>query len=76
MGQVTIYIDADTEEKMTNMVKKSGISKSKWIAQLIREKTATTWPDNVRKLSGAWGDFPTAEEIRADMGTDSNREPL
>ena len=74
MGQVTIYIDENTEKKMMNVVKKSGISKSKWISQLIREKIATTWPENVVRLAGAWQDLPTAEEIRASMGEDSPRE--
>ena len=76
MGQVTIYIDDNTEKKMLNMVEKSGISKSKWIAELIREKTATTWPENVVQLAGAWKDLPTAEEIRDNMGEDSSRESI
>ena len=76
MGQVTIYIDDHTEKKMMNIVEKSGLSKSKWIAELIREKTATTWPENVIRLSGAWKDLPTAEEIRDKMGEDSNRESI
>jgi hypothetical protein len=76
MGQVTIYIDDDTERKLLNMIDKSGISKSKWIAELIREKTSTTWPENVVKLAGAWSDLPTAEEIRKEMGKDADREPL
>ena len=76
MGQVTIYIDDDTERKMLNMIKKSGVSKSKWIAELIREKASTTWPENVVKLAGAWSDLPTAEEIRKEMGKDADREPL
>ena len=74
MGQVTIYIDDKTEKKMLNMVEKSGISKSKWIAKLIREKTATTWPENVVRLEGAWKDLPTADELRDKLGTDSIRE--
>ena len=74
MGQVTIYLDDNTERKMRNMVEKSGISKGKYIAQLIREKTATTWPGNVIRLAGAWKDIPTANEIRETMGTDSIRE--
>lgn len=76
MGQVTIYLDPETEEKLINIVKKSGISKSKWIAALIREKTASTWPDHIADLAGAWKDFPTAEEIRKDLGQDTKREPL
>jgi len=76
MGQVTIYIDDHTEKKMLNIVEKSGLSKSKWIAELIREKTATTWPEDVVCLAGAWNDLTTAEEIRDNMGIDSNRESM
>ena len=76
MGQITIYLDAETEIKMLSMVKESGISKSKWIANLIREKTADTWPENIVKLAGAWKDLPTAEELRKNMGRDVKRESI
>jgi len=76
MGQVTIYIDDDTERNMLNMIQKSGVSKSKWIAELIREKTATTCPKRVVDLAGAWEDLPTAEEIRGEMGEDASRERI
>ncbi len=74
MGQITIYIDVETEKKLLNVVKKSGISKSKWITNLIRDKTADTWPENIVNLAGAWKDMPTAEEIRIKMGHDAKRE--
>ena len=64
MGQITIYLDSETEKKMINTIKKSGKSKSKWVADLIREKTADSWPENIINLAGAWSDLPTAEEIR------------
>jgi hypothetical protein len=76
MGQVTIYIDDITEKKMLTLVEKSGLSKSKWIADLIREKTASAWPETVVTLAGAWKDFPTLKEIRTEMGEDVGREPL
>lgn len=76
MGQVTIYIDSVTEKMMQQMVEKRGISRSKWIAELIREKTATTWPDKITRLAGAWQDMPTAEEIRGTMGQDFDRETI
>jgi hypothetical protein len=76
MGQVTIYIDEITEKKMAAMVEESGITKSKWITRLIREKTATTWPEQVKKLAGAWDDFPTGEAIRDSEGVDARREPV
>ena len=76
MGQLTIYIDNDIEKKVNNMVKKSGMSKSKWVAELIREKTANSWPDSVIQLAGAWKDMPTAEDIRKNMGRDADREKI
>lgn len=76
MGQVTIYLDNDTEKKLTEIVKHSGKSKSRWIADLIREKAHTSWPEHVQSLAGAWDDFPSAEQIRADMGTDLDREEI
>ena len=76
MGQVTIYLDAETEKKMVNIVKKSGISKSKWIAALIKEKMSDSWPDHIAELAGAWKDIPNAKEIRNNAGKDAKREPL
>jgi hypothetical protein len=68
MGQVTIYLNPETERKMLNIIKKSGPSKSKWVVDLIKEKTTNTWPESIIKLAGAWNDLPTAEEIREDRG--------
>ena len=76
MAQVTIYIDPETEKKMKAVVKKSGVSKSKWITDLIREKTADTWPESVKELAGTWENFPLAEELRNGLGTDIDREPM
>lgn len=76
MGQVTIYLDSECEKRLNSMVKRSGMSKSKWISNLIREKTASSWPENIVKLAGAWSDIPTAEEIRKNMGRDADRESI
>jgi hypothetical protein len=76
MGQVTIYLDSETEKKLNNAVKKTGISKSKWISESIQEKTATTWPETVKEIAGAWGDLPSSEKIRTEMGEDVEREPI
>lgn len=76
MGQVTIYLDSETERKMQKIIRKSGISKSKWIAGLIKEKAAGTWPETVGTLAGAWADIPNVEEIRKKAGQDVPREPI
>lgn len=76
MGQITLYLDAETETKMKVAAKAAGVSQSRWVADLIREKAATHWPESIVRLAGAWADFPTAEEIRAGLGEDAPREPL
>jgi len=76
MAQVTIYLDSETEKKMSNVIKKTGISKSKWISDLIKQKMTSTWPENIVKLAGAWTDLPTAEDIRKNMAEDADRESI
>jgi hypothetical protein len=75
MGQVTLYLDMDTEAKMKEAAKAAGVSQSRWIADLIREKTATEWPSSVAGLAGAWADFPELDEVRS-TGQDVAREPI
>jgi hypothetical protein len=76
MSQLTLYLDPETEAKMKMAAKAAGVSQSRWVADLIREKTASRWPASVARLAGAWADFPTAEEIRAGLGEDVPRESL
>ena len=74
MGQITIYVDAETETKMRLITKSMQISQSKWISNLIKEKIRDDWPKSVIELAGAWKDLPTIEEIRETEGTDVRRE--
>ena len=74
MGQVTIYLDDETERKMIANAKVMNLSKSRWIANVIKEKLVDDWPDTVRELAGSWGDFPSLHELRASSGTDTDRE--
>ena len=76
MGQVTIYLEDEIENKMVEAAQSSHLSKSKWIAQLIQEKVDSQWPLSVREASGAWDDFPSAEELRENIGEDTKRESL
>ena len=76
MGQVTIYIEPGIEKRTRQLAKKENVSLSKWITKVISEKIANEWPDDVKKLAGAWKDFPTLEEIRSFDLPDSKRETL
>jgi hypothetical protein len=76
MGQVTIYLDADTENKARAAANAEGVSLSKWIAERIRGNARTEWPEFVGKLAGAWAELPTAEQIRKSKKKDVRRGRL
>ncbi|MEA2115375.1 MAG: CopG family transcriptional regulator [Thermodesulfobacteriota bacterium] len=77
MGQVTIYLDNEIENKMKTAAKTSDLSVSKWIANIIKEKIVTEWPQDVVNLAGSWkDDFPSLEEIRSSQAADTSRGDL
>jgi type VI protein secretion system component VasK len=77
MGQVTIYLDDESEKRLKSAAKAAGVPVSRWVAQIVREKTRTVWPESVRQLAGAWSDdFPELEDIRRNEGDDNTREML
>ena len=76
MGQVTIYLDDEAEARLRAFAKAEGVPASRWVARLIKERTDDQWPEDVRRLAGAWSDFPEAEELRSGQGEDTERESL
>lgn len=76
MGQVTIYLEDDLEARMAAEAKARKLSKSKWIATVIREKLVDEWPPAVREAAGSWIDFPDPEDIRDETQADVGRERL
>jgi hypothetical protein len=76
MGQITIYLDDESEKRLRTAAKKARMSVSRWVASLVQEKTRAEWPASVRKLAGAWQDFPDLKTIRKTEGKDIAREPL
>jgi hypothetical protein len=76
VARVTLYLDEETAERMKQAARASGLSQSRWLAEIVREKTLRQWPDAVRELAGRWGDFPGAEDLRRSEGRDVERERL
>jgi hypothetical protein len=76
MAQVNLYLDEDTARKLKAVAKASGLSQSKWVAKVIRERVCDEWPPQLAALAGAWPDIPEAEDLRRGVGQDSLREPL
>jgi len=76
MGQVTIYLEDKIVEKMAAAAKAEHVSKSQWVASLIKAKVESEWPESIARLAGAWKDIPLIEEGRPRQGQDADREPL
>jgi hypothetical protein len=76
MAQVTIYLDDAAEKRVKAAAKKAGVSVSRWVAELVKNRTRTEWPGEVLELAGAWPDFPDLENIRPVAGKDSRRVRL
>jgi len=76
MAQVTIYLEDELMARVKAATKAAGSSQSQWIADAVRLRMRSEWPDSVVALAGAWADFPTAEEIRGTYAGDAVREKL
>ena len=76
MGQITIYLDDESERSLRSAAEAAGIPVSRWVAGLIQEKTRSQWPDSVREMAGAWSDFPEPETLRHSSADDTGREEL
>jgi len=76
MAQITLYLDDDTAAKLKKAARQARLSRSRWLAKLTQERTATEWPQVVKDLAGAWPDLDTAEGLRRRAGRDARREPF
>jgi hypothetical protein len=74
LSQITLYLDDETANRMKRAAEAEGLSQSKWVTRLIKEKTAQEWPNHVARMAGTWRDIPTAEQIRHDEVEDVTRE--
>ena len=74
MAQVTLYLDEETAERLKKAAERAGLSRSRWLARLVQEKTATKWPQAVRDLAGTWADLETTKGLRRRTGRDVRRQ--
>ena len=80
MSQLAIYIDDQLAERLDKVVKASGKSKSRWVADAIKRSLQDQWPEGFFELAGSWEDDVGPEEImsriRRGMEEAEGREKL
>lgn len=74
MSQVTVYLDPDIDQRLRAAAAAAGVSVSRWLADLIRQRTESQWPADFAALAGSCPDFPDVYEIRGMSGTDVPRD--
>ena len=78
MAQVTLYLDEETARRARRAAKAAGLSQSRWLAELGRQRTAREWPAAVRELAGTWETSPrprSCGEARAGTSSARSSEP-
>jgi hypothetical protein len=76
MGQVTLYLDETSQRALEIGSQANGLSKSRFVAQLLAAATSEQWPLAVQALAGKFADFPLAESDSGDFGSDAPRVKL
>ena len=62
MSQITLYLDDATQTLVDQAARANGMSKSRWVAEIIRKYAAQEWPKDCLTLAGRFPDFPLRED--------------
>ncbi len=62
MSQITLYLDDATQALVDEAARAQGVSKSRWVAEVIRKYAAHEWPQDCLDLAGQFSDFPLRED--------------
>ena len=62
MSQITLYLDDATQALVEQAARANGLSKSRWVADIIRKYAAHEWPQDCLALAGRFADFPLRED--------------
>ena len=64
MSQITLYLDDATQALVERAAQADGLSKSRWVAEVIRKHAAHEWPQDCLALAGRFSDFPLTDATR------------
>lgn len=62
MSQITLYLDDATQALVDQAAQANGVSKSRWVADIIRKYAVQEWPQDCLALAGRFTDFPLRED--------------
>ena len=69
MSQITLYLDEATQALVDRAAVAHGMSKSRWVAEIIRKNAAHEWPKECLDMAGRFADFPLQTEANVSGKT-------
>ncbi len=73
MAQITLYLDDATQALVEQAAQATGVSKSRWVADIIRKYAAHEWPQDCLAFAGIFADFPLREQSMTSVTPDVTR---
>ncbi len=73
MSQITLYLDDATQTLVEQAAAANGMSKSRWVAEIIRKHAAHEWPQDCLTAAGQFADFPLRDDSSVAMPADATR---
>lgn len=73
MSQITLYLDDATQALVEQAARANGMSKSRWVADIIRKYAAHEWSQDCLDLAGRFADFPLREKESLSQAADVPR---
>jgi hypothetical protein len=74
VSQITLYLDESTQALVEQAAAANGMSKSRWVAEMIHKYAAHEWSRECLELAGRFADFPLrAAEDATDSPADVPR---
>jgi hypothetical protein len=61
MSQITLYLDDATQALIGQAAQADGMSKSRWVAEVIRKHVGHEWPQDCLALARRFADFPLTD---------------
>ena len=58
VGQISLYLDDDTEQLLRSRAKAEGLSQSAWASRVLRAAAARALPTDILALAGSWSELP------------------
>ena len=74
MSQIMLDLDDATQALLEQAAAANGVSKSRWVVEMIRKHVVHEWDRECLALAGRFPDFPLSEENSlANLTTDLPR---